>query len=164
MQYHIIDAFTDKLFGGNQAGVCLLEEWLPDDMLQKIAAENNLPETAFLVKQDDFYDLRWFSPEIEIDLCGHATLASAFVLFEEIESNASEIRFKTMSGMMAVKKENGLLYLDFPSQPVTACPMYSTFEKAFGVRPVYIDVQKSKTAQVKLIADLKGGKHVGVGL
>ena len=138
MRYHIINAFTDKPFNGNQAGVCLLDAWLPDAVLQSIAAENNLPETAFLVKRDGFYDLRWFSPEVEIDLCGHATLASAFVLFEESERSASELRFKTMSGMLAVKKENGLLYLDFPSRPVTVCPMYRTFEDAFGVKPVAV--------------------------
>ena len=98
MQYHVIDVFTDKLFGGNPAGVCLLETWLSDDILQKIAAENNLSETAFLVKQHGYYELRWFTPTIEVDLCGHATLASAFVLFEEIEKTSVEIKFKTQSG------------------------------------------------------------------
>lgn len=136
MQYHVIDVFTEKLFEGNPAGVCQLDTWLSDDILQSIAAENNLSETAFLVKKDNYYDLRWFTPKIEVDLCGHATLASAFVLFEEIERATSEIKFKTMSGMMTVKQENDLLYLDFPSRPVTACPMYATFEKAFCVKPV----------------------------
>ncbi|MDR0771415.1 MAG: PhzF family phenazine biosynthesis protein [Burkholderiales bacterium] len=134
MQYHVIDVFTDTLFGGNPAGVCLLDAWLPDDVLQNIAAENNLSETAFLVKRENDYDLRWFTPTVEIDLCGHATVASAFVLFED--SEAAEIKFKTMSGMMAVTKENGLLSLDFPSRPVSPCPMYPTFEKALGVKPI----------------------------
>ena len=90
MQYHVIDVFTDKLFGGNPAGVCLLNQRLTDDVLQSIAAENNLSETAFVLKQDGYYDLRWFTPEIEIDLCGHATVASAFVLFEEAEKSAAK--------------------------------------------------------------------------
>ena len=138
MKYHIIDVFTDRLFGGNPAGVCLLETWLPDGLLQSIAAENNLSETAFLVKRDNYYELRWFTPAIEIDLCGHATVASAFVLFEETEKNACEINFTTMSGMISVSKENGLLYLDFPSRPVTPCPVYQTFEKAFGIKPAAV--------------------------
>ncbi|MCL2813798.1 MAG: PhzF family phenazine biosynthesis isomerase, partial [Oscillospiraceae bacterium] len=131
MQYHVIDVFTDKLFGGNPAGVCLLDNWLPDEILQNIATENNLSETAFLVKQENYYNLRWFTPTIEVDLCGHATVASAFVLFEDAEKAADEIKFKTVSGMMSVTKENNLLYLDFPSRPVTPCPMYQTFGKAF---------------------------------
>ena len=80
MQYYIIDTFTDTLFKGNQAGVCILNEWLNEDIMQNIAAENNLAETAFVVKRDNEYDLRWFTPEVEIDLCGHATLASAYVI------------------------------------------------------------------------------------
>jgi PhzF family phenazine biosynthesis protein len=136
MQYQVIDVFTDKLFGGNPAGVCLLEKWLPDETLQHIASENNLSETAFLVKQDGYYDLRWLTPAMEIDLCGHATLASAFVLFEDAEKAADLIHFKTMSGMMAATRENDVYYLDFPARPVTPCSAYKTFERAFGVVPV----------------------------
>lgn len=138
MEYHVIDVFADKLFSGNPAGVCLLESWLPDDILQSIATENNLSETAFLVKQIEYYDLRWFTPFMEVDLCGHATLASAFVLFEKAEKDTDEIKFKTISGMMAVTKENGLFYLNFPARPVTPCPMYQSFEKAFGIKPVAV--------------------------
>jgi predicted PhzF superfamily epimerase YddE/YHI9 len=144
MQYHIIDVFTDKLFGGNPAGVCVLDAWIADDVMQNIAAENNLSETAFLVKQDGYYDLRWFTPEVEVDLCGHATAASAFVLFDEIEKDAEEIKFKTMSGMMAVAKRcdtasgKDLLYLDFPSRPVAPCPMYPCLESSFGIKPVAV--------------------------
>ena len=137
MQYNVIDVFTDELFGGNPAGVCLLDAWLSDSVLQSIAAENNLPETAFLVKQDDYYDLRWFTPAIEIDLCGHATIASAFVLFEEVEKKAREISFKTMSGIMKVaQKGKGLLSLDFPARPVAPCSNYPVFENALGTKPV----------------------------
>ena len=134
-KYHVIDVFTNKAFGGNPAGVCMLDAWLPDNTLQNIAFENNLSETAFLVKQNGYYDLRWFTPAIEVDLCGHATIASAFVLFEEAEQNADEIKFKTMSGIMTVNRENSLLYLDFPSRPVVPCPMYETFGKAFDATP-----------------------------
>ena len=137
-RYRIIDAFTDKLFGGNPAGVCLLDNWLPDSVLQSIATENNLPETAFLVKQSGYYDLRWFSPAIEVDLCGHATLASAFVLFEETEKNENRIEFKTKSGVLAAIKENDLIYLDFPARAVKACPKYKTFEKALGANPIEV--------------------------
>jgi len=136
MQYQVIDAFTDRLFGGNPAGVCLLEDWLPDETLQNIAAENNLSETAFLVRRGGYYDLRWFTPTIEIDLCGHATLASAFVLFDELCKDADEIRFQSMSGTLRVTRENGLYYLDFPAIPVTACPMHPSFEASFGLRPL----------------------------
>ncbi|MDR1003342.1 MAG: PhzF family phenazine biosynthesis protein [Oscillospiraceae bacterium] len=138
MQYQVIDVFTDNLFSGNPAGVCLLENRLPDETLQHIATENNLSETAFLVKQDGYYDLRWFTPAMEIDLCGHATLASAFVLFEDAEKAADLIHFKTMSGMMAatVDRETDVYYLDFPARPVVTCPVYTTFAQALGVTPV----------------------------
>ena len=138
MEYQIIDVFTDKLFGGNPAGVCMLDEWLDADILQSIAAENNLSETAFLVKQEGYYDLRWFTPSIEVELCGHATMASAFVLFDEKERTARELKFKTMSGIVSVTKDGELLYLDFPSRPVTVCPMYKSFEKSFGIKAVAI--------------------------
>ena len=137
MQYHIIDAFTDKLFGGNPAGVCLLDAWPADEVLQSIAAENNLSETAFLIKRDGFYDLRWFTPTLEIDLCGHATLASAFVLFEGGERDV--LKFKTMSGILSVTREDDLLYLDFPALPVKPCPViYQSFEDAFDVIPTAV--------------------------
>jgi len=138
MEYHIVDVFTDKLFGGNPAGVCVLDKWLADDILQSIAAENNLSETAFLVRQDGYYDLRWFTPSIEVELCGHATMASAFVLFDETEQTASELKFKTKSGVLSVSKGNDLFCLDFPSRPVSIYPTYQTFEKAFNVKPVAV--------------------------
>ena len=99
MKYYIVDAFTDELFKGNQAGVCLLEKWLDDSVLQNIAAENNLAETAFIVKNNNEYDLRWFTPEVEIDLCGHATLASAFVISNFVNQKVDIIKFHTKSGL-----------------------------------------------------------------
>ena len=113
-----IDAFTDVLFGGNPAAVCPLEYWLDDHILQQIAAENNLAETAFFVKESaDQFHLRWFTPEIEMDLCGHATLASAYVLFEELGYSNYRIEFKKRSGALRVEKENDLFVSDFPSRP-----------------------------------------------
>ena len=92
-----VDAFTSKLFGGNPAAVCPLETWLPDELMQKLAAENNLSETAFFVREGEGYGLRWFTPQFEIDLCGHATLATAFVLFNQLNFVGEVIKFKTKS-------------------------------------------------------------------
>ncbi|MCH2021957.1 MAG: PhzF family phenazine biosynthesis protein [Saprospiraceae bacterium] len=113
-----IDAFTDKIFGGNPAAVCPLDNWLDDKTLLNIAIENNLAETAFFVKlPNNNFHLRWFTPEIEIDLCGHATLAAAHVLFDEIGCQQKEIFFETQSGILIVKKVDNFLELDFPSRP-----------------------------------------------
>ena len=111
---YIIDAFTDTLFGGNPAAVCPLQSWLPDDRLQKIASENNLSETAFFVGEDGKYKLRWFTPAIEIDLCGHATLASAFVIFNYIDKSLDSINFESNSSALKVTKSGDKLTLDFP--------------------------------------------------
>jgi len=107
------DAFTDKLFGGNPAAICPLTEWLPDEVMQKIAIENNLAETAFFVKNETGYKLRWFTPEYEIDLCGHATLASAHILFTELGYTADTIK----AGTLHVKKDGDKYTMDFPSRP-----------------------------------------------
>jgi len=119
--YYHVDAFTDNLFSGNPAGVCLLNEWLPDAILQKIAAENNLPETAFLVGDDTEYQLRWFTPTIEIDLCGHATLASAFVLHLARKGVPRVISFATKSGILTVEKQGDLFIMDFPARKADKC-------------------------------------------
>ncbi|MDR6940813.1 PhzF family phenazine biosynthesis protein [Mucilaginibacter pocheonensis] len=112
------DAFTDKLFGGNPAAICPLTEWLPDEVMQKIAVENNLAETAFLVKTGSGYKLRWFTPEYEIDLCGHATLASAHILFTELGFDGDAIHFETVKAGTLIVKRNGDKYtMDFPSRP-----------------------------------------------
>ncbi len=138
MKYFVIDVFTDKPFSGNPAGVCLLDKWLPDSVLQNIAYENNLSETAFVVKQEGYYDLRWFTPAIEVDLCGHATLASAYVLFDTVEKESDIIKFKTISGTMSVNREKDLLHLDFPARPVKKTDIYKTFEKALGIKPTAV--------------------------
>jgi len=112
------DAFTDKLFGGNPAAICPLAEWLPDDTMQQIAKENNLAETAFFVKNDNGYLLRWFTPEYEIDLCGHATLASAHILFTELAYGGDTIHFDTIkAGTLSVKRDGDKYTMDFPSRP-----------------------------------------------
>jgi len=139
MEYHIIDAFTEKLFCGNPAGVCLPDSWLSDSVMQSIAAENNLSETAFLVKQENGnYGLRWFTPTLEIDLCGHATLASAFVLFGHREKNAHELIFDTASGELIVTRDNEFLCLDFPATPAEKCPTYPSIIKTFDLEPLTV--------------------------
>lgn len=112
-----VDAFSDKVFAGNPAAICPLEAWLPDSVMQSIAAENNLADTAFFVRIADRFHLRWFTPACEVDLCGHATLASAHVLFNEIGETASVLRFDTKSGELVVKREGDLLIMNFPSRP-----------------------------------------------
>ncbi len=120
--YHI-DAFTSNLFGGNPAAVCPLKEWLPDETMQQLAFENNLSETAFFVKEGHNYDIRWFTPEFEIDLCGHATLASAYVIFNHLNHTSDFIQFNCKIGKLEVSKKDELIELNFPSrmpQPVEA--------------------------------------------
>ncbi len=110
-----VDAFTDKLFGGNPAAVCPLEEWLDTEVMQGIALENNLSETAFFVKHGDGYDIRWFTPTVEVGLCGHATLASAHVIFNYLDFEGDLIKFKSKSGELRVTRGGDLLTLDFPA-------------------------------------------------
>lgn len=125
-----LDAFAERVFAGNPAAVCPLEAWLSDALLQAVAAENNLAETAYLVeRQDGDYDLRWFTPAIEVDLCGHATLASAEVVFTHLRPQAVQVRFHTRSGPLTVTREEGLLTMDFPARP----PHPATAEEAAAV-------------------------------
>ena len=116
LRLYQVDAFTGRLFAGNAAAVVPLVSWLDDDLLQAIAAENNLAETAFFVPTDDAYHLRWFTPEVEVKLCGHATLATAHVLFTVLEPQRNELRFETLSGALLVRKRaDRRLELDFPT-------------------------------------------------
>ena len=113
-----IDAFTDQVYGGNPAAVCPLEDWLPDATMQSIAAENNLSETAFFVPNGDYYDLRWFTPFNEVDLCGHATLASAYVILNYLNQTLDEVVFETRdAGTLIVARDGDRLRMDFPSRP-----------------------------------------------
>ena len=111
-----VDAFSDKTFGGNPAAVCVLNEWLSDEVLQAIAEENNLSETAFLVGQQGQYELRWFTPEAEVDLCGHATLAASHVLFKHLSEQADSLRFQSRSGELTVRQIKAGYALDFPAR------------------------------------------------
>jgi PhzF family phenazine biosynthesis protein len=112
-----VDAFTDRLFGGNPAAVCPLDSWPADELMQKIAAENNLSETAFFVKEKNGYGLRWFTPLMEVDLCGHATLATGHVIFHVLGYKDQEVKFSTKSGQLIVAREDDMLRLDFPANP-----------------------------------------------
>jgi len=136
--YYQVNAFTRNVFGGNPAGVCPLEKWLPDPVLQQIATENNFAETAFFTAEKDHYHLRWFTPAIEVDLCGHATLATAFVLF--CESNGARpasprLRFHTRSGWLATEKRGDTLELDFPSRPPESCAAPEELIRGLGCKP-----------------------------
>ncbi len=112
-----VDAFSAEPFGGNPAAVIPLQSWLPDDVLQRIAEENNLSETAYFVRNGATFDLRWFTPSVEVDLCGHATLAAAYVLFEQLGEQAEVLRFNTRSGELRVSRSaDGLLAMDFPAK------------------------------------------------
>lgn len=129
-----IDAFADRPFSGNPAAVMPLQEWLPDATLQAIAAENALSETAFFVVEPEGYRIRWFTPACEVDLCGHATLASAFVLFTELEPERTSVEFQSASGVLAVRRQGDLLALDFPSRPPVPIPAVEGLEAALGAK------------------------------
>src|SRR3954471_22702356 len=133
-----VDAFTSKLFGGNPAAVCPLETWLPDEVMQKLAAENNLSETAFFVKEGEDFDLRWFTPEFEIDLCGHATLATAFVLFNHLDFKDEVIKFSTKSGVLEVSRKGGLIELNFPSRMPQHCVAPDNLLKGINLPPLKV--------------------------
>lgn len=131
-----IDAFASKVFEGNPAAVCPLDQWLPEGVMQSIANENNLSETAFFVPEGDGFRIRWFTPASEVDLCGHATLASAFVLFNLLGCDRDQVVFESNSGRLIVERDADRLVLDFPAQPPAACDTPEALEKAFGIPPV----------------------------
>lgn len=129
--YYQVDAFTNRMFAGNPAGVCPLETWLDDRTLQNIAAENNLSETAFFVERED-WELRWFTPKAEVDLCGHATLASAYIIFTVLKRADSVIRFSTRSGILTVQERDDLLVMDFPSRRGEPASAPAALKKGIG--------------------------------
>ena len=138
MNYPIytVDAFTDKVFGGNPAAVCPLKEWLPTETMQLLANENNLSETAFFVKNaDSSYDLRWFTPEVEMDLAGHPTLATAFIIFTELGHESGTITFHCKSGVLTVINREGLLEMNFPSRMPIACTPPDGLVEGFNIAP-----------------------------
>ena len=131
-----IDAFADKPFAGNPAAVCPLEYWLSAQLMQSIAAENNLSETAFFVPTDTNYHIRWFTPTHEVDLCGHATLASAFVIFSILEYRKKTIVFTSKSGELSISKNGTWLAMDFPTQKPTPCALPKQIMTAFQNQPI----------------------------
>lgn len=135
MKCYVVDAFTDTVFKGNPAAVCLLDQWLPDDLMQNIAGENNLSETAFIVRRDIIYELRWFTPGGEIGLCGHATLAAAYVLMRFIVRDLNQISFQTKSGELTVRKKGRQYELNLPSFPLSPVPVTETMAEAIGFMP-----------------------------
>ena len=147
-----IDAFASKAFEGNPAAICPLQKWLADEVMQSIAEENNLSETAFIVPTKNGFHIRWFTPTTEVDLCGHATLAAAFVIFNELNYKHESISFESKSGILTVIKKEALLVMDFPAQPPILCDLPNEIKHAFGVKPIeclksedYIVVLKNET-------------------
>jgi len=139
-----IDAFTSDVFKGNPAAVCPLKEWISEELMQQIAAENNLAETAFYVRRNHFYELRWFTPETEVDLCGHATLASAYVLFNYEGEKTNRIQFYSpRSGDLFVEKKGDLLELDFPKDHLEKVEVDASFFEGLGIESS--EVHKGKT-------------------
>lgn len=138
MKQYVVDAFTDRVFHGNPAAVCLLESWLSEEQMLCIARENNLSETAFTVREGDRYHLRWFTPGGEIDLCGHATLATAFVLLQSASSETETLFFDTRSGELTVTKRDTLYELDFPAYSLTPVPITPQISEAIGAVPAEV--------------------------
>jgi len=161
-----VDAFTLGPFSGNPAAVCPLDAWLDDDTMQNIAAENNLAETAFIVARDEVYDLRWFTPTVEVDLCGHATLAAGYVVLNHLRTDLNSVSFETISGKLIVTREGERLSMDFPARAPTPVSVSEALSEALGQAPsevhlsrdilaVYDDeasVRKLSPDQVKLAA------------
>jgi len=133
MRYFVVDAFADRVFQGNPAGVCLVDSPLDDAVMQAIASENNLSETAFVVVGDPVSDLRWFTPAVEIDLCGHATLGTAYVLANFVEPAREMMRFATRSGELVVTRDDDRYTLDFPARPAVPIPVTEAMAAAIGV-------------------------------
>lgn len=135
MKQYLVDAFTDQVFAGNPAAICVLDRWLPEDLMQKITRENNLSETAFAVKTGETYHLRWFTPGGEIDLCGHATLACAFVILTLLEPGGDRVSFDTLSGRLTVQRKGDLFEMDFPAYELTKVPVTPAMTEALGAQP-----------------------------
>ncbi len=169
MKQYIVDAFTNKPFSGNPAAVCVMENWLSEDAMMKLAMENNLSETAFVVKEENGYRLRWFTPATEVELCGHATLAAAFVILNFCEPNSGEVKFNTLSGELTIRRNGNLYEMDFPTYELKEIPVTDEMEQAFGVRPIKAvlgldlvcifsseDVVRNMTPDQMLLAGIEG--------
>lgn len=184
MNYYIVDAFAEKAFEGNPAAVCVMDSWPADELMQSIAAELNLSETAFAVKHGDYYQLRWFTPTAEIDLCGHATLATAYVLASFYEQQSTRFRFQTLSGELMVDKLSGKLtsdamneqqgdcfQLDFPSRMPEKTEITEQIVTALGIKPLeaYISrdlmlVLENEQQVIEAAPDFEKLKQLPLGL
>lgn len=153
-----IDAFAGRVFSGNPAAVCPLDAWLDDAAMQSIARENNLSETAFFVRKADGYQIRWFTPEAEVDLCGHATLASAFVIFTHIDPSCVRVTFDSRSGPLRVEKKADRLCMNFPSQPPVPCPEPYDLIQGLGKTPSSVLKSEDWFAVFETEEDIKGLK------
>ena len=160
MKQFIVDAFTEKIFSGNPAAVCIVEEFPPEELMLNIASENNLSETAFAVKDKNFYRLKWFTPAVEVDFCGHATLATAFVILTQVEKNLSVVEFDTLSGRFSVERKGNLFEMNFPAYKLKKIPVTAQMQDAINAKVLeaYIDrdllmVLESAEAVEKLSPD-----------
>lgn len=135
MKQYVVDAFTDKVFGGNPAAICILESWLSEETMMNITIENNLSETAFAVREGSGWHLRWFTPGGEIDLCGHATLACAYVIMNYVDKGAEQVIFNTMSGELMVRRRGDLYEMDFPAYDLQPVEVTAEMAAAFGAEP-----------------------------
>lgn len=149
MKYYIADAFAEEIFKGNPAGVCVSDEELPAELMQKIAFENNFSETAFLVKCGEMYKLRWFTPLFEVDLCGHATLASSFIVMNYVEPSLNEVRFSTVSGEILVKRNGELYEMQFPERVPEKIEVTSEISEALGLVPEEVYTGRDLIAVLK---------------
>lgn len=149
LKIYQVDAFTEKVFGGNPAAVIPLDEWLDDKTMQKIANENNLSETAFIFKEREHYKIRWFTPANEVPLCGHATLASSFVIFNFLQPDLEEIKFDSASGELFVAKKNNLIELNFPSNTPVKVEHNSEITEVIGFEPEELYFNRSYIAVLK---------------
>jgi len=172
LRIYQVDAFTDRLFGGNPAAIVPLEQWLPDQTMQAIAAENNLAETAFFVPEGEGYALRWFTPTVEVDLCGHATLASAYVIFRFLDARREQVEFRTLrAGTLRVSRQGEALVMDFPAWPPEPCPVPPELPAALGRGPVdmlrfrqrYLAVYEDRADVVALTPDFAALLRRGYG-
>lgn len=150
IELYQVDAFTERLFSGNPAAVCILDGWINDELMLSISSENNLAETAFIVPTGKDFEIRWFTPTVEVDLCGHATLAAAFVLFHILNFANSEIKFHSRSGLLKVFLRDTTLFLDFPTDIIELCSSeINAIETCIGIKPD--ELYKGKTDYIAII-------------
>lgn len=151
MKQFIVDAFTEKVFHGNPAAICILDKWVDEKLMMNIAAENNLSETAFIVKEEDHYHLRWFTPTCEVGLCGHATLASAFVILNNIDTASHSVYFNTSAGILTVNRKDSFLEMLFPNIPLERVKVSDKIVEALGCVP--IDILMGKDLDLICVLD-----------